>query len=100
MAQIFGVAPASTMSLTPFSGINVSMKLEKTCSLRQAKIQSLTDRIKEIAPEKFSLTIIDKAYRTNDEYYTPEHEQRYLEDMQKYPNALVFVNSPFLQPDR
>ena len=68
LAQSFGIAPASKMTMTPFSLINTYLNITDTIgkeSLFQAEMnrsKELIDKIKNLKPGEFSFIIMDEVF--------------------------------------
>ncbi len=102
LAQIFGIAPAQEMKMTPFTSIctHIVVKddVENGRSLFQVEVdqaKNMLTRVQSLRPNEFSLVIIDEMFRSTGPEHAQVHSYNYAKRIASYPNVILLESTHY-----
>jgi hypothetical protein len=102
LAQTFGIAPAKSVTMTPFAILDMHVNITDDIASGRSLFANEVYRAKELLshvestePEQFSLTIIDEMFKGTG----PEHAEllsyEYAKKLAHYPNAIIVESTHY-----
>jgi hypothetical protein len=102
IAQIFGIAPATEATMTPFTVINthIMMKddIENHRSLFQVEVdqaKNMLQRVRALNGNQFALVIIDEMFRSTGPDHAQVHSYNYAKSLATFPNVITLESTHY-----
>lgn len=105
LAQVFGIAPAESLTMTTFSKINTYLDIkdnpEKSISTfmaERARMQLLKTKIRGLQDGRFALTIIDEPFKATMEQEASKLVTKFMEKIEQVTENITIMASHFIEP--